>query len=213
MVKLLKHANIELEKLSSSKPKKVGDRYYVILKEEKENIIYQMPKMRLSTDLTDEDGNLKDFVDMKTLDVNFIEKIKDIDDIILNYVKMNKEEWFKGKEITDAFLEVGQVNTQKENKENKKEFIIQFKTSNESVHFNDEKEKIDITELKQGQDLYLIGQLVGIWFTSTRWGITWKIVQTKNEKTMKKLEMDYLFEEDEEESDIDDEDISPPPGV
>jgi hypothetical protein len=211
MVKLLKNATFDFKRLTSSKPKKVGDRYYVILKEDRENIIYQMPKLKLSTDFTDDDGVLIDFVDMKTLDVNFIDKIKDIDDVILEYVKQNKEEWFKGKEISDTFLEVGQVNTYKENKENKKEFIIQFKTSNESVHFNHEKEKIQISELKQGQELYVIGQLVGIWFTSTRWGITWKIIQTKNDKTNIKMEMDYLFEE-EDYSDID-EDISPPPGV
>ena len=171
-----------------------------------------MPKLVLSSDMTDDDGSPVSFIEMKTLDESFIEKIKDIDNLILEYVKIHKEEWFKGKEITDAFLEMGQVNTQKENKENKKEFIIQFKTSNETTHYDAEKQRIQVTDMKKGQELYVIGQLVGIWFTSTRWGITWKVLQTKNEKMYKKVEMDYLFEEEDDDSEID-EDITPPPGV
>lgn len=212
MVKLLKNGNFELATITSSKPRKVDDRYYVMLKEERENMIYQMPKLVLSSDMTDDDGSPVSFIEMKTLDESFIEKIKDIDNLILEYVKIHKEEWFKGKEITDAFLEMGQVNTQKENKENKKEFIIQFKTSNESTHYDAEKQRIQVTDMKKGQELYVIGQLVGIWFTSTRWGITWKVLQTKNEKMYKKVEMDYLFEEEDDDSEID-EDITPPPGV
>jgi len=212
MVKLLKNANFELATITSSKPRKVDDRYYVMLKEERENMIYQMPKLVLSSDMTDDDGSPVSFIEMKTLDESFIEKIKDIDNLILEYVKIHKEEWFKGKEITDAFLEMGQVNTQKENKENKKEFIIQFKKSNESTHYDAEKKRIQVTDMKKGQELYVIGQLVGIWFTSTRWGITWKVLQTKNEKMYKKVEMDYLFEDEDDDSEID-EDITPPPGV
>lgn len=212
MVKLLKNGNFELATITSSKPRKVDDRYYVMLKEERENMIYQLPKLVLSSDMTDDDGSPVSFIEMKTLDESFIEKIKDIDNLILEYVKIHKEEWFKGKEITDAFLEMGQVNTQKENKENKKEFIIQFKTSNESTHYDAEKQRIQVTDMKKGQELYVIGQLVGIWFTSTRWGITWKVLQTKNEKMYKKVEMDYLFEEEDDDSEID-EDITPPPGV
>lgn len=212
MVKLLKNGNFELATITSSKPRKVDDRYYVMLKEERENMIYQLPKLVLSSDMTDDDGSPVSFIEMKTLDESFIEKIKDIDNLILEYVKIHKEEWFKGKEITDAFLEMGQVNTQKENKENKKEFIIQFKTSNETTHYDAEKQRIQVTDMKKGQELYVIGQLVGIWFTSTRWGITWKVLQTKNEKMYKKVEMDYLFEEEDDDSEID-EDITPPPGV
>jgi len=139
--------------------------------------------------------------------------LKEIDDNVLNYVKDKKEEWFPGKDISDAFLEVGQICSLRENKANKKEQIFQLRTSKEMQCFDMNKTKLEVNKMNKGDDISFIIQLVGIWFTATRWGVNWKILQARKHKTKEPLR-GYLFCEGEvDDEQHSDEDMAVPPGV
>lgn len=228
MVKLLSSSvEFNVNNLEGSKPKRNDNRYYVFLKHvdeynPTEKVIYQTPKLKMSSSLTtnvkdDEDSNvdvqeLKSFVEVKTTNADFINKLKEIDDEILKYVKDKKGEWFPGKEITDSFLEVGQIGSIRENKSNKKEHIFQLKTSKDIQIFDMNKKKLENSELKEHDEVSFIIQLVGIWFTATRWGLSWKIQQVRKHKTKEPLK-GYLFCEDDTDEQHSDDDLIVPPGM
>ena len=219
----MKHVSditIDESTIKSTKPKKENDRYYVFLSHTKlegnvnTKIEFQTPKLRTTCDLMQISSNveneptLRNFLEITTQDTNYIDKIKDIDEALLKNVKNKKEEWFVGKNISDEFLELGQINSVRENKETKGEHTMLMRTSKDMGVY-------DVTKTKQNYDtvttdsvINVILQLSGVWFTATRWGASWKILQIKKNKTKEPIRK-YLFDE---EYDTDD-DMLPPPGV
>lgn len=232
MVKLLSSSvEFSIENLEGSKPKKCDNRYYVFLSQADktnptEKIVYQSPKVKMMTSLMktivkeedSEQGNieevqeLRSYLDVKTMNKDFVEKLKEIDDEILKYVKDKKQEWFPGKDITDSFLEVGQIGSVRENKANKKEYIFQLKSSKEMQIFDMNKNKLTEKDIGTEDEVSFIMQLVGIWFTATRWGLSWKIQQVRKHKTKEPFK-GYLFCEDDVDEPHSDEDYTVPPGM
>ena len=210
----LTELTISLDTIKGTNPKKMNDKYYVNLyqmdEENKKNkIICQTPKLKINNDLTT-DGELTRFVTYNVKDVKMIEKIQEIDDVMLQYVKDRRGLLFHGKEITDEMIEMGQISSLKDNKNNKEEKILTINISDEIKVYNTTKESIDFNKIKKGDVTSNIIQLSGIWFTQSRWGICWKSFQMRihNEKEIPKQ---YLFNDEEEDSD--DEEIFLPPGV
>lgn len=197
--------------LVSTLPKKINDKYHVHLWEEKikNKIVFQTPKMKSESDLcSNVDQTMLGYLETSTNDMKLVNKMNELDDNLFEYVKSKKEEWFPGKDISDAFLQTGQVHSIRQNKDNKAEYKMSLKTSKDVQIFDSEKTKISIEDLKKDNVVKLIIQLTGIWFTAQRWGAQWNILQIRKQ-IKKEPDRQYLF--DENDSEDEDDDISPPP--
>jgi hypothetical protein len=85
--------------------------------------------------------------------------------------------------------------------------------------FDTTKQKSDTVAIGQGTPVKCIMHLTGIWFTATRWGLTWNLVQLKQYPHGIKVPTTYtgyMFpdeESDHESVDDIDTEPAPPPGV
>jgi len=129
-----------------------------------------------------------DSIDLK-LDTQGARFIKDADDAILGACKEFKSEWFPGKDVSDEQLE---DNVSPSLKRNSK--VIKVRLSNAFALYNSKKEVVDRSEIAEGQQLKAIIQLAGIWFTKSRFGISWLLVQGMLPSQI--LHAECMFEED-----------------
>jgi hypothetical protein len=161
-------------------------------------VYIQTPKVNLQSNII----NIN-YVDLKIHNEEYKNDIQNIDDNLLTLLQANKTDWFEGKGLTDQFVNTGYLPTLNRNGYWRVSMI------NDNVDVYDEtKNTIDIDELKIGDQLRCIVQLKGLWFTNTRWGVSWKLIQLK--KTISKIKIDYMFPDDQ---DIDHDVIEPPPGM
>jgi len=178
---------------------------YINKNNEQSNLYVQTPRMYITSNV--EDTTFLQFTSDKD-DVH--ESISKMESYVLGYLKDNKETLFANKGIDDVFLEAGHTSSiLKDNR-------IRFRMSNDTNIFNNAKEALDLTELKKGHMVKSIVQMVGLWFTSNRWGITWKLNQIKleSERNVKKLHQ-YMFDDQDDEDDEDENNdlLTPPPDV
>ena len=78
------------------------------------------------------------------------------------------------------------------------------------------KRPIKLNNIKKGDVFKCIIQLTGLWFTPSRWGITWKVMQIKSTAGQVNVDKykDYMFKDDDgEEIDEDDSVLTVPPSV
>lgn len=220
MVYMYKLSNIptEVEQFEFGKPIK-GDGFYsmyVTTKDNNDNVTnlcFQSPKMIVQSDFEassetgeeTKESHVAEYVDLSCDNDEYINAINKLDEVFMQAIKTNAETWFPGKGIDETFLEVGQV------KNLRKSNSVKFKLTRDTEGFNDEKDAIDLRSIKRSQKVRALIELVGLWFTSNRWGVMWKISQIKTCDKTKNISRGYLFPDDEEveTSNI----LTPPPGV
>ena len=197
----------EFEALSFGKPVKGNDgRYFVACYFSKENepadeVICQFSKQITNTSKIVVDGG----TELLIADEDTIEFIKECDEKLLELCKQNKALWFPGKEISDTYVEQAFMESLKEVKKHKNKAFLKSRTSKDFVMFNSSKDIIDVVDLKEQSKLAIIIQLAGLWFSSSRFGITWKLRQGKlleTEKVNKFEKSLFIDEEEEEEADM-----------
>ena len=135
-----------------------------------------------------------------------VDFVKECDDAIVNMCKEHKIDWFSSDEITDSYIEQAFMPSLKDAKKQKNTFILKTRTCKDTIAFNSSKERVELDELHANAKVSIIVQLHGIWFTKTRFGLTWRIRQLKIHETERLNKFGTsLFVEDD--ADIDDEDI------
>lgn len=190
-------------------PKKEEDRYYIYITQKKtpeslpEKIYVQTPRLLVKSSMQE---SFADFTLPNALP--FGSMMQEMDENILSIIKEKKEEWFQGQNIEDAFLDVGQTHSIKVTKDSSK---IKLRVPKDTIAYNSKKEQIDLEEVSIDSEVTCILQLVGMWFTKTRWGVTWKTVQVKTHEKKKEPLRVYMFADEEVEDD--EESLYPPPGV
>tara|TARA_Y100000389_G_C17355550_1_gene460879 strand:- start:223 stop:903 length:681 start_codon:yes stop_codon:yes gene_type:complete len=217
----------DTNKYDFGKPIK-GDGFYsmyVTTKDNEDNItnlFFQSPKMTVQSDFevisedeseinVDEEereykGRVAEYADLSCDNEEYINAINTLDESFMQAIKTNAEEWFPGKGIDETFLEVGQA------KNLRKSNTVKFKITRDTEGFNDKKESIDLRSIKTSQKVRAMIELVGLWFTSNRWGVMWKLAQIKTCEKTKNISRGYLFPDDEE-VDTNNNILTPPPGV
>lgn len=191
-------------------PKKNTNHYSIhVSAQGTERIMIQSPKCELKEPL---DLTSDAYVDMVCKDTDFINALKAVDQHIMDVIKSKRSEWFPDKNIDDTFVEVGQVPSVIMKN------IIRLRV-HKSVDIFDahNKQKSDTTSVEQGTAVKCIMHLTGIWFTATRWGLTWNLIQIKAYPKVKAptTYTGYMFpdESDHESTDDIDSEPTPPPGV
>lgn len=208
--------SFDFSKVAYTSPKKASSQHYSVCAQLLDDngmsggkIYFQTPKMKMASDMMDNDA-IRPFIDMACEDETFVKSIKELDSRMFNVIKEKREEWFPNKVIEDTFLEMGQTPSLMINN------VLRARTDKNVEIFNTNKESVDTKLMTEKQVVRCILQFVGIWFTSTRWGVTWKVVQMlhypeRKSRTEQKSH-GYMFPEDDE-SDNDDDTPVPPPGV
>ena len=176
------------------------------------NLYVQSPKLQLHTDVV-ENEHIRNFVDVESHESEFKDWVSNLEQKILNDLKLNKDVFFPNKGIDDVFLEAGQTSSIFQ------ENLCKCRVMKDIQVYNYKKEQQDANSLKKGKCIVCIFQVVGVWFTTSRWGVTLKMIQARHDRDNTSSKIDkYMFPE-EHESDLDDDDedeqsiLSPPPGV
>jgi hypothetical protein len=202
------YENIPYESMIYAKPRKInnGNKHYCVniyshndTTCQNENMYIQTPSLKVNSNVDDDYMNF-----IHTNDI-FRDKIQALEEHLIDVIKQNKEEWFPGKEITDTFLDVGLVPSIYKDK------IKNIKIDKDLKVFDASKQEIKQDELNINDEVKCIFQINGIWFTTSRWGVAWKVLQIKSmKKTLTNTNVGYMFP-DEDEDDL--ENIEPPPGI
>jgi hypothetical protein len=170
-------------------------KYFVsaFVKEEMQSneIICQFgPRLQTKNSLSSESTSLECiFADNQLKDF-----ITDCDDHMLAFCKDNKEAWFNSTDISDSYLDNAMFPSFKQVKKTDS-YVIKLRTSSVMNIFDSSKEEIDITSITEDSKVSVIVQFAGLWFTKTRFGLTWKIKQIKLHNEKPRSSGKYLFED------------------
>lgn len=136
-------------------------------------------------------------------DEDTVEFVKECDDQMLALCKANKERWFSGKDLSDAYVEQAFMPSLKDVKRQKNTYTLKARTGKDFVMFDATKEAIDSTSVAAHTKMSVILQIAGLWFTSTRFGITWMLRQGKLQEAERitKTGESMFVDDDEEELD------------
>ena len=127
------------------------------------------------------------------------EFIREIEDYVVSVCKERKSEWFMNDDsesISDAYIDNAFMSSIKSTK---KQNIFKVRTSSTLECFNNSKEEIDKSVIDENSKVTIICQLEGVWFTKTRFGLTWKLKQLKLFTPVHKKISGFMFSEEEEE--------------
>jgi hypothetical protein len=102
--------------------------------------------------------------------------VREIDDYVLASCKERKKEWFNSDEISDAYLEQAFMPSLKPVKKSS-DFTMTFRTMKDMEVYDKSRNQLDMTHVTKGCNIAVIYQIEGVWFTKTRFGITYKARQ------------------------------------
>ena len=187
------------DKLTFSKPVTQGDRYFVQVQRDGERVTKQFNRwMKCKTDLV-KDKKQGSYIDIHIpgtdTDVSpFIEYASDFEDAMLKTCKEKKKEWFPDKEISDEWLDQAFQSGFKQIKKSN-DATMRFRVPNELDVYTSEKEEATPEDIKDGVSIAIIALMDGIWFTKSRFGLTWKVLQAKV-KMDRAPSRKYMFDDD-----------------
>ena len=159
---------------------------------------FQTPKMKLSSTLVKGQSSIEVDCDNET----FIKQVESVDQYILDIVKSKKVDWFPNQEISDSFLEIGLMSSVSRSN------TMKLKVSPDNVIYGNDKSLLE--KLDTGREVKFIVQICGLWFTKSRWGISWMIVQSKDLSKKPLIINECLFPDDEQ---TDHGFVEPPPEI
>jgi hypothetical protein len=155
--------------------------------------------MHSKTDLVDADGKVSSQIDVHVGGTEsgvspFIEFTSDFEDAMLKAAKEKKGEWFPGKEISDEWLDSAFHSGFKQVKKSN-DVVMRLRISKDIHVYTSDREETELGDIKDGSTIALIILMDGLWFTKSRFGLTWKVVQAKIKKE-KAPSRKYMFDDD-----------------
>jgi len=191
---------INYDEITFVKPIMQGDRYFVKALMGTERIITQFNRwMTCKTEMVCEDGKPPSQVEViipgKDGTVSpFIEYMSDFEDAMLKTVKQKKDEWFPDKDISDEWLDQAFHSGFKQVKKST-DATAKLRISKELLIYTSERKETGLNDIHDGSKIAVIIHMDGIWFTKSRFGLTWKVVQIKVHKDKEPSRM-YMFDDD-----------------
>ena len=153
---------------------------------------------------------------------NFLEKMKEIDEYLIDMGVKHSKKWFSGKTLNKDTIEQLytplvkysiNVETGEVRDEYAPSFSFKIAKRNNKFQcriFNENKDKLNIDDdsndnyvdmtniLKKGSNMTTLLKCNGLWFAGGKYGCTWKAEQIKIESVKANLD-NYAFRDDEEE--------------
>ena len=128
-----------------------------------------------------------------------LQKVKTIDTNVLQDAKVHSVSWF-GREIQQKTLDTAYNHSvTSDNCMN-----VTKSTKNPLTYYDCNKTLKDSSLLENGTVCDVLLEMVGVWFLKKTFGVQWRIVQVRDTKMVKVPE--YLFQDEEEKQEEDDED-------
>ena len=184
--------NFELNNASFSTPKKLSNgKYFISIDVSNEPLMFQLTKIKAQ--FTDNSSEL-------FLTPELGEFVKDMEEQVVTIAKKHKETWFPGKEIDDTFFDTAIMPALKVVK---KQGTLKAQINESCMAFNSAKEEIERTEISSDSNISTIINISGIWFTKTRFGLSWKVAQIKLHGLPKPPKGQCLFDDDDEDDHMD----------
>ena len=161
----------EYEKIIFHNAIKTNDgKYFIKFDKEGDEILAQFtPKLKII-------AIKENSIEVKLSNKEHVEFIKDIDEFVINACKDHKLSWFNNEEITDSYVEQAFMSSYKTIKKSE-DISLNLRISKDIQVFTKAKEQIELSKIDETSLISFISQIEGIWFTKTRFGVTWKIRQ------------------------------------
>jgi hypothetical protein len=191
----------DYEAIEFAKPLKGGDGKYFIsstvsIEGETKDIMCQFgPDLVCKSELNNDATS----IDVQIKNEKIVEFVKDCEEHLVGLAKDNKDSWFPNQNITDNYLEQAFMPSVKTIK---KHNILKLRTSKKVDVFNSSKELIQLSDIEVETKVSVIVQVAGLWFTKTRFGVTWMVKQIKLNEDKSDKVGESLFNEEEEEEEI-----------
>ena len=130
-----------------------------------------------------------------------LHKVKTIDTNVLQDAKVHSVSWF-GRDIQQKTLDTAYNHSvTSDNYMN-----VTKSTKNPLTYYDCNKTLKDSSLLENGTVCDVLLEMVGVWFLKKTFGVQWRIVQVRDTKSVKIPE--YLFQDEEDEKQEDDEDYA-----
>ena len=181
-------------------PKKIPDgRYYLkVTSDEGDRLMLQLNDTTLVTKFSEGDNVTL------SLSNTSREKIDAVNSENLIQAGVNSKEWFE-KTVTNKTLQAAYVTNINKNVMN-----VGKATVNKTVVtkcYDQSKELVDLDSLEENTQCDVMVELSGLWFAKKTFGPIWRIAQVRLKAPPKKKYTDeYLFEDEEADSEENDED-------
>lgn len=192
-------SSIDYSKIHFSAPVVQGDRYFIQAQHETESIMTQFNRwMCAKNDLVDDAGTMSTQLDVLIAGTDtevspFIEFVSDFEDAMLRAAKEHKSEWFPSKDISDDWLD-GAFHSGFKQVKKSNDAVMRLRVSKDMHVYTSEREEATHADVKDGSTIALIVHMEGLWFTKSRFGLTWKVVQAKIKKE-KAPSRRYMFDD------------------
>ena len=194
-------SSIDYNKITFSAPVVQGDRYFIqALHNDSERLTTQFNRwMRCKTDMVDKEGKSSPHMDINIPGTDtgvstFVEFASDFEDAMLKMAKDKKSEWFPDKDISDDWLDQAFHSGIKQVKKTN-DAVMRLRVSKDLEVYTSEKVDAPTEEIKDGTKIAIIILMDGLWFTKSRFGLTWKVIQAKIKKDNAPSRK-YMFDDD-----------------
>ena len=198
-------ANVDCKTIVFGKLKKGIDTHmmsmYVRLTDNGDHIEPEKLMIQVNDVSFDNVGSRGNYMDVTTKNPALYELVKNVESHTLTQLKENKDQWFGKPDIDDVFLESGLSSTAV------KDSKFRLRVMDDVKIYDGEKTEKSFSDLKANTRCHLIIQLVGVWFTPGRWGVTWKVMQVKlkDKRTGVYDYKKYLFSDNDSDDDRDED--------
>lgn len=197
-------SSVDYSKLTFGSPVKSADgKYFISTLHENDQVL-----VRFNSWLTCNTNLMMNNEKASQIDVTlkipeYIETVRDFEENLLQKAKELKDEWFPEKGITNEYLDSAFMSSLKPIKKSQ-DHVMKIRTSREMEAYTNDQKEIELSDVKENSEVGLIVNMQGLWFTKTRFGIVWKIMQIKLKKPKTKRE--YMFDDDDN---VDDDNLYP----
>jgi hypothetical protein len=181
--------------------KKVSGNYFIPIGFQNENttekMYFQFDKLSFSQEqvLSDESK----VIDTQ-INEHYTEWIREMEELLCEKTKENLDLWFPGKGLTESYVDTAFMGSLKNIKKSH-ESIFRLRTSPDLCVFNSDKTEIEKEDVQIGSRFSTIIHLAGLWFTNTRFGITWKVEQILIKSKSHSSSGECLFNDESDDDD------------
>lgn len=185
--------------MNFSKPVKGSDgRYFIRVSSENQELMCHFShKTTASDNLTEESTVLA-----VAPTAEMVEFVRDSEERMLALCKDHKESWFPSQKMTDEWMDDAFLPSVKHGKKQQCT-ALNFRISKQLAVFDHMKDKQDKTFVTKDAEVSVIVQLAGLWFTKTRFGVTWLLRQVKVHPAATTLKFGECLFEDENIEEMD----------
>tara|TARA_B100001996_G_C18608993_1_gene572939 strand:+ start:633 stop:1220 length:588 start_codon:yes stop_codon:yes gene_type:complete len=150
-------------------PSKKENQYFVKISSKNEEEPAEPVFLQFGTNLNFKNG--EETIELDLPDENQQKIVIAVDDYVIKTCKENKEKWFNSQDITDSNVDDAFYPSLS------RKHSIKLRKSKDLIYFNSLKEKISENELDEKSKISVAVMVEGVWFSKTRFGVTWKVIQ------------------------------------